>query len=131
MSEDKKKCGCGCDCDHEHDHCDCGHDHEHCDCGCDDCESEFVTLTDENGVETEFEVIEGLEHDGTLYLALTEAANEDSDNVEFILLKVVEEGDESVLVSIDDEQEFNTVLELMQAKIESAGLFDFDTAEDK
>ena len=118
--EEKKTCGCGCE--HEH--------HDGCDCGCDDCDNSFITLTDENGNETDFEVIEGLEHDGTLYLALTEAEKEDSDQIEFIILKEVEDGEDSVLVSIDDENEFNTVLGLMQAKIESAGLFDFDNADE-
>ena len=60
----------------------------------------------------------------------TEAEKEDSDQIEFIILKEVEDGEDSVLVSIDDENEFNTVLGLMQAKIESAGLFDFDNADE-
>ena len=50
--------------------------------------------------------------------------NEES---EYIVLKVINEGeDEEALVTVDDEDEFNTVIKLFEAKADNAGLFDFD-----
>ena len=50
--------------------------------------------------------------------------NEES---EYIVLKVINEGeDEEALVTVDDEDEFNTVIKLFEAKADNAGLFAFD-----
>ncbi len=115
--EDKHECGCGCENEHEHD----------CDCGCEN--DEVISLTDEDGNTTDFVVIDGVESEGTLYLALVEKDQLDNEESEFIVLKVIEgENDEDgdCLVTIDDEDEFNTVIKLFEAKADNAGLFDFD-----
>ena len=113
--------GCDCGCEHEHEH-----EHEHdCDCGCEN--DGILTLTDEDGNTTDFVVIDGVESEGTLYLALVEKDQMDNEESEYIVLKVVNEGeDEEALVTVDDEDEFNTVIKLFEAKADNAGLFDFD-----
>lgn len=111
---------------------DCTHDHN-CDCGCEhEAEADIITLTDdETGENTDYMVVDGVENNDNLYLALVEAAHADDDECEFIILKCITGDDQTddTLVTIDDEDEFNTVLKLFEARAETAGLFDFDTVE--
>ncbi len=69
-------------------------------------EPDRVTLTDEEGVEREFDIIGSLEMDGNEYFALVAV---DGDEDEYIILKVVEENGEEVLITIDDDDEFDRV----------------------
>ena len=66
-----------------------------------------VTLIDEDGVETEFEVLGTLEDEGNTYVALAPC---DSQENEFVVLKIVvgEDGEEN-LITIDDDDEFDKV----------------------
>ena len=54
---------------------DCKHD-DHCSCGC-NCEHEeeadVITLTDEEGNNIDYMVVDGVENNDNLYLALVEA----------------------------------------------------------
>ena len=69
-------------------------------------EPDRVTLTDEEGVEREFDIIGSLELDGNEYFALVAV---EGDEDEYIILKVVEENGEEVLITIDDDDEFDRV----------------------
>ena len=70
-------------------------------------EAPVFTLTDEEtGEEKDFALIARAEIDGQLYFAL-EPADEESD--EYVILKVFEDGDDIVLESIDDDDEFEKV----------------------
>ena len=73
-------------------------------------EFETVTLTDEEGVERDFDILAVMEFEGNEYYA---HAPTDSDEDEYIILKseMVEEGDEQVLITIDDDAEFDRVAE--------------------
>lgn len=78
-----------------------------------DDESVFCTLTDEDGKEIDFEIIGEAEIDGAIYYAMSpvgEESENDDGIVEYVLLKksVDEEGEE-VLVTVDDEDEFDKV----------------------
>ncbi len=72
---------------------------------------EFYTLTDENGKESQYELIATCEMNGNVYYALIPAdAPEDTDYLEYVILKLEkEENGESFLVSIDDDDEFDDV----------------------
>ena len=65
-----------------------------------------VTLTDEEGVERDFDIIGTLQMDGNDYFALVAV---DGDEDEYIVLKAVEENGEEVLITIDDDDEFDKV----------------------
>lgn len=71
-------------------------------------EREFYTLTDEDGNEIEFELIGAAELSGTRYYAFIPAEDDpDKEFCEYTILKsTVEDGDE-MLVSIDDDAEFD------------------------
>ena len=69
-------------------------------------EPDRVTLTDEEGVERDFDIISTLEMDGNEYFALVAV---DGAEDEYIILKVVEENGEELLITIDDDDEFDRV----------------------
>ena len=88
-------------------------------------QSEFYTLTDEDGNEIEFEVIGSAEIDGTEYFAMVPADSEGADDgmIEYVVLKKEKDEDgEEMFVTIDDDDEFDKV----------ANYFDdlFDSEED-
>lgn len=69
-------------------------------------EPDRVTLTDEEGVERDFDIIGTLEMDGNDYFALVAVEGPDD---EYIILKSVVENGEEVLVTVDDDDEFDRV----------------------
>ena len=76
----------------------------------DQLEPDRVTLTDEEGVEREFELIGAAELDGNQYYAFIPAEDDpDKEFCEYTILKIVVEDGEETLVSIDDDKEFDKV----------------------
>ena len=75
-------------------------------------ESLFITLTDEDGTELEFEVIGEAEIDGVVYYAMmpADSANADEGIIEYVLLKrETDENGEDLFITLDDEDEFEKV----------------------
>ncbi len=80
---------------------------------------EIITLTDEDGREINFVVVDGVEYNGKDYLALVEEEHFEDDECEFTILRVDEtEGDDCTLSSIENEDEFNAVLRLLEEKLD-------------
>ena len=75
--------------------------------------SDFITIVDEDGTEYELEVLIAMDYNGEEYLAVIPAGAEDSEELEVSILKNVEENGESILCAIEDEQELETVYNLM------------------
>lgn len=74
----------------------------------------IISITDEDGVEYELEVLSSVTYRGVEYLALTPAdADEDAEEVEVSILKSVTEGGEPLLIAVEDEEELNTVYDLL------------------
>ena len=65
--------------------------------------SNYVILTDEEGNEKEFEHIDTLEDNGTVYMAFIPAELNLEEEAEVVILKIVEEDGEELLASVDDE----------------------------
>ena len=66
------------------------------------------TLTDEEtGEEQDFELLASATIDDKLYYALVPAGDDEAE--EYIILNVVEDGDDLVLSSVDDDDEFEKV----------------------
>ena len=85
-------------------------------------ETESVTLTDEDGVEKNFDIIGTLELDGNTYFALVDA---ESDEDEYIILKsVIDENDDEILITIDDYDEFDRVADAFDNELMSE--YDYD-----
>ena len=67
------------------------------------------TLTDEDGNESDFELLAKHEENGKVYYALVPADAGEEEELEYVILEVVEEGDEVTLFTIEDEAEFDHV----------------------
>ena len=79
---------------------------------------DYITITDEDGVDYELEVLAQCEYEGASYLALTDADAEEAEEMEISILKVVEdENGEETLETIDDEKElenaYKTLMDLV------------------
>lgn len=86
--------------------------------------SDYLTISDENGVEYELEILNTLEYNGSVYLAVIPAAEDpEAEQWDVSILKSVEEaGGESVLLAIDDPQELQDVYgRMMESLYEEAG----------
>ena len=79
--------------------------------------SDFITIVDEDGTEFELEVLTSIEYNGSTYMAVTLAGNEDED-LEISILKSVEEEDgEPILCAVEDEIELETVYNLIMDQL--------------
>ena len=80
--------------------------------------SDFITIVDEDGTEYELEVLSTLEYDGNTYMAVVPAGESlEEYELEVSILKSVEEDGESILCAIEDEQELQTVYELIMDQL--------------
>lgn len=77
---------------------------------------DFITLTDEDGQEFELELLDSLEHNGTVYHAMfpAEQEGEETDEEEqgLVILKVIVENGEELLSTPDSDEELDEVYQL-------------------
>lgn len=77
-------------------------------------DDEIYTLTDEEGKEQDFQLLGTCEIEGVEYLALV-PVEEGSEPAEYVILKVEkDENGEEMLVTIDDDEEFDRVADLFE-----------------
>lgn len=75
---------------------------------------DIISITDEDGVEYELEVLASVTYNGAEYLALTPAdAQDEAEELEVSILKSVEEDGEPVLLAVEDEEELEKVYDLL------------------
>ena len=79
--------------------------------------SDFMTIVDEDGTEYELEVLSSLEWQGSTYLAVIPAGLDEEEDAEVSILKSVEEDGESILAAIEDDQELETVCEMIMEQL--------------
>ena len=80
--------------------------------------SDFITIVDEDGTEYELEVLSTLEYNGETYLAVIPAGESaDEFQLEVSILKSVDEGEESILCAIEDENELQNVYDLIMDQL--------------
>ena len=82
---------------------------------------EIFTLTDEDGNEQEFELMDIMEENGTVYYALV-PYTEDPDamieeDTELVVLKVGEENGEEFLATIDNDEEYERIGQIFIQRI--------------
>ena len=92
-------------------------------------ENEIFTLTDEDGNENQFEYMGSIEHEGTRYVALVPL--EENDEGEYVLLKAVTEDGEDMLVTIDDDEEFERIVDIFEDEFFSELDYDDDDDDDE
>ncbi len=91
-------------------------------------EGMLITLEDEDGVEREFEHVDTLEMDGSTYVALVPSFESGAELIEadgeLVILKVtLDDSGEELLVSIEDEAEFEKVAAEFEERLQDE--FDF------
>lgn len=79
--------------------------------------SDFMTIVDEDGTEFELEILSTLEYNGFTYLAVIPAGTEEEEDIEVSILKSVEEDGEPILCAIEDEEELQSVYDLIMDEL--------------
>ena len=95
---------------------------------------DIITVTDDDGVEHQFEEIDRIEtDDGNRYVAMLPIFENGEelleDDGEAIILKVLDESGETYLVEIEDESEYNKVRDFFQERLDE--LFEYDEDSDE
>ena len=95
-------------------------------------EAEIYTLTDEDGVEKDYELIGTVELEDVKYFALVPVTeDEDAEVDEYIVLRgEKDENGENVLVSIDDDDEFDRVADIFDDEF-AAAYFEDEAADEE
>ena len=75
--------------------------------------SDYMTIVDEDGEEYELEVLSSIEYNGFTYLAVIPAGLEDGEDPEVSVLKSIDDDGESILCAIEDDQELETVYNII------------------
>lgn len=82
---------------------------------------DYITITDEDGVEYELEVLCSVEYQGSTYLGVcpADSSEEEDTDLEVSVLKVVMEDGEEILEAVTDEEELAAVYDLLLDDYES------------
>ncbi len=95
-----------------------------------DFDHDTVTLQDESGSEQEFDILDAVETDSARYVALLPIFDNPADEVqssgELLIMRVEEDGDGEVLVTIDDDDEFNDILSVFEERLSEYYEIDHD-----
>lgn len=95
-----------------------------------DQEAPIIYTTDEEGVEHQFQMLDMIEVEGQAYALLlyidpeaeesAEESEDDEDDVdELVVMRITKEGDEQVFESIEDEAEFDRVVDYVSEYLEA------------
>ena len=89
-------------------------------------EENIITLTNEDGVDTDFEFVDLIEYDSKEFVVLIPVEENDEEEGQVVILEVqpVEGTDEECYVSVDDEELVNKVFDIFKEKF--ADVFDFE-----
>ena len=97
---------------------------------------DLITLIDEEGKETEFVIVAGVEYNGAEYLGLTPAYENGQEALEdsgaLVIMRISSETDEDgqeYLDAVEDEAELEAVYQLMEEQL--ADDYDFDEDEEE
>ncbi|MBP1573275.1 MAG: DUF1292 domain-containing protein [Oscillospiraceae bacterium] len=88
---------------------------------------DLYTLVDDEGNEQTFEMLDAMEYNGETYYALTPYPEDLDNDGEVVILKKVIENDEEIMVSIEDDDEYEEVGNKFMERIED--MFEFDDEE--
>lgn len=94
-------------------------------------EDDTVVLTDENGVEHEFELVDVFDLDGKQYAVLAPTEEDEEDDEEAIVLRVEKDPDgNDVLVDIEDDEEWDRVAARWDEILEDEASMEWDDDEE-
>ncbi len=88
----------------------------------------ILSLTDEEGVEYEFEVLDDIDYEDNRYLALQPIYDDPQKSLEgsgeLVILKVITENGEDTLIEIEDDDEYEDVASVFTDRLQD--LFEID-----
>ena len=84
-------------------------------------EAEILTLTDEEGNDVEFEILDEIDYEDRTYLVLLPLEDEDADEV--LILSVEAEGEEETFLPVEDDDVLEKVFDLFKERNDD--IFDF------
>lgn len=79
-------------------------------------EGKIIPFVDENGNKVNFEMIDAFKMEGSEYVALLPADDDDYDTEVFIM-RIEKEGEDDVLVYIEDEDELDDAFEMFKDRM--------------
>lgn len=82
----------------------------------------IITLIDENGEESLFEIILSLEAEGKDYAILVPSNDEEDDDALIFRIDKDEKGE--ILVPIEDDEEYQIVVDVYETLMEEEGLYE-------
>ena len=84
-------------------------------------EPELISITDENGKEFTMELLGFVDYEGATYGIFTpfEEIEDDDDDIEAVILKVLEDGDEMSLETVADDELAEEILKAFTEAVES------------
>lgn len=85
--------------------------------------NDFITLIDEEGNEVEFEHIDTVEYQDNIYLAFVPAELSLLEDTEVVIMQIVEDGEEELLETVQDEEIADAVFQIVMERVEAE---DFD-----
>ena len=88
-----------------------------------------LTLTDEEGNEVDFVVVNAVEYNGKTYVMLVEADKVEDEEAEALMLRVEDNGEEDILVTVDDEEEFYAVSAEFEKSYEEGDEYELQSEE--
>lgn len=83
-----------------------------------------IILTDEDGNEVEFDLLDSIEYEGSLYLVMLPADDNDDGNVVIMLLEEGETEEDDTLLTVTDEKVLDAVYAIF--KENNKDFFDFE-----
>ncbi|MBQ9518493.1 MAG: DUF1292 domain-containing protein [Firmicutes bacterium] len=76
---------------------------------------ELVTMTEDDGTQTDFFVVDGIDYKDTKYLLLVKAEDFDKDEPDAFIFKEIEtDGENCTYEPVEDDEEYNKILVLLQ-----------------
>jgi uncharacterized protein YrzB (UPF0473 family) len=85
-------------------------------------EPDIISVTDDDGNEIQFELLERYETDDDVYVAITQYRDDAEEIVEadfeVLILKVIEDGENEYLQEIEDEMEYEQVSDILMGMVE-------------
>ena len=93
--------------------------------------NDLVTVVDDEGNQHQFEIVDAIETDDGRYVALLPVYDNPADMVdgdgELIILTVKEEDGEDLLLTIDDDEEFEEIADIFEERL--ADLYEIEELE--
>ena len=93
----------------------------------------YISLIDDDGVESEYRVIDTLDMEDDTYVALEPASDDPAEYLNWdgnlIILKVVEEDGEEILAMIEDKDELDEIYDIFSSRL--ADLYEFEDDEEE